>query len=160
MSTTSPLPGDSAGGAAGPGTSGRLVGIDPRGPRFAAAVSTVVLAVTFLLASPILLAIQTVAFALGAFAGPRRQPYGIVYRRFVQPQLGPPEFLEDPAPPRFAQLCGVLFGTVGLIGFSLGITWLALAAIGLALAAAFLNAVFDFCVGCEIYVRAQRLRRA
>ena len=134
-------------------------GIDPRGPRFGAAITTVVLSVALVLASPVVLAVQAVVFAIGAFAGPSRQPYGLLFKHLVRPRLAAPEYLEDPAAPRFAQLCGLAFSTIGLVGFALGAQWLALAAIGLALGAAFLNAAFDFCIGCEIYLRAQRLRR-
>ena len=136
----------------------RAAGIDPRGPRFGAAITTVVLSAALVLASPVLLALQAVAFAIGALAGPARQPYGILFKRFVRPHLNAPEYLEDPAAPRFAQACGLAFSLVGLLGFALDAQWLALGAIGFALAAAFLNAAFDFCIGCEIYLRAQRLR--
>lgn len=135
-------------------------GIDPRGPRFGAAITTVVLSAALVLASPVLLALQALVFGLGVVAGPARQPYGLVFKRLVRPRLAPPEHLEDPAAPRFAQACGLAFSAVGLLGFAVGAQWLALGAIALALAAAFLNATFDFCLGCEIYVRAQRLRRA
>lgn len=135
-------------------------GIDPRGPRFVAGVTTVVLSLALLLASPLVLALQGIVFAVGAIAGPARHPYAIGFRRFVRPRLGPPDHLEDPAAPRFAQACGVVFSVVGLLGFAVGATWLALGAISFALAAAFLNAAFNFCIGCEIYLRAQRLRRA
>jgi hypothetical protein len=136
-------------------------GIDPRGPRFAAVITSVVLAAALVLASPVLLAVQAVVFAIGAFSRrPERRPYGILFRVFVRPRLAAPDHLEDPASSRFAQLCGLVFTVVGLIGFALGAQWLALGAIGFALAAAFLNAAFDFCIGCEIYLRAQRLRRA
>jgi hypothetical protein len=134
--------------------------IDPRGPRFGAAITTGVLAAALVLASPVLLALQAVVFAIGAVAGPAKQPYGLFFKRFVRPRLAPPAHLEDPAAPRFAQICGLAFSVVGLLGFALGATWLALGAIAFALAAAFLNAAFDFCIGCEIYLRAQRLRRA
>lgn len=143
-----------------PSRSAIATGIDPRGPRFGAAVTTVVLSAALVLASPLLLALQAVVFALGALAGPARQPYGLLFKRFVRPRLGAPTHLEDPAAPRFAQVCGLAFSLVGLLGFALGATWLALGAIGFALAAAFLNAAFDFCIGCEIYLRGQRLRRA
>ena len=47
--------------------------IDPRGPRFGAAITTVVLAVILLTiptsVATVLLGIQTVVFALGAFVG-------------------------------------------------------------------------------------------
>ncbi|HEX6887833.1 MAG TPA: DUF4395 domain-containing protein [Candidatus Nanopelagicales bacterium] len=135
-------------------------GLDPRGPRFGAAITTIVLAAALVLASPVLLALQAVVFAIGAIAGPARQPYGLVFKHLVRPRLAPPTHLEDPAAPRFAQACGLAFSLVGLLGFAVGVQWLALGAIGFALAAAFLNAAFDFCIGCELYLRAQRLRRA
>ncbi|HYN55979.1 MAG TPA: DUF4395 domain-containing protein [Motilibacterales bacterium] len=136
-------------------------GIDPRGPRFAAVITTVVLSAALVLASPVLLALQAVVFAVGAVSRrPELRPYGIVFRYLVRPRLAAPEFLEDPASSRFAQGCGLAFSLVGLLGFALGAQWLALGAIGLALAAAFLNAAFDFCIGCEIYLRAQLLRHS
>lgn len=135
-------------------------GIDPRGPRFAAVITTIVLSAALVLASPVLLALQAVVFAVGAISRrPEYRPYGIVFRHLVRPRLAAPAFLEDPASSRFAQACGLAFSLVGLLGFALGAQWLALGAIGFALAAAFLNAAFDFCIGCEIYLRAQRLRR-
>jgi len=138
----------------------RPAGIDPRGPRFGAAITTAVLSVALVLASPVLLAVQAVVFAIGVVAGPARQPYGLLFKHLVRPRLAPPAHLEDPAAPRFAQACGLAFSAVGLLGFAIGAQWLALGAIAFALAAAFLNAAFDFCLGCEIYLRAQRLRRA
>jgi hypothetical protein len=138
----------------------RPTGLDPRGPRFGAAITTVVLAAALVLASPALLAVQAVVFAIGAIAGPARQPYGLAFKHLVRPRLAPPAHLEDPAAPRFAQACGLAFSLVGLLGFAIGAQWLALGAIAMALAAAFLNAAFDFCIGCELYLRAQRLRRA
>jgi hypothetical protein len=137
-----------------------VAGIDPRGPRFGAGVSSVVLAAALVLSSPALLLLQGLHFAIGVVAGPARQPYGAMFRSFVRPLLGRPDHLEDPAAPRFAQLCGLVFSAVGLLGFALGSHWLALGAIAMALAASFLNAAFGFCMGCEVYLRAQRMRRA
>ncbi len=153
-SSTSPQTAASTSAPAAP------AGIDPRGPRFGAAITTVVLSAALLLASPVLLAIQALVFAVGVIAGPARQPYGLLFKRVLRPRLSAPDHLEDPAAPRFAQACGLAFSLVGLLGFALGASWLALGAIALALAAAFLNAAFDFCLGCEIYLRAQRLRRS
>ena len=138
----------------------RAAGIDPRGVRFSAALTTVVLALALLLRSPWLLGLQAVVFAIGVLAGPARQPYALVFRSLVRPRLGAPTHLEDLAPPRFAQLCGLAFSLIGLLGFAVGAQWLALGAIAFALAAAFLNAAFEFCIGCELYLRVQRLRRA
>ncbi|MBP2705004.1 DUF4395 domain-containing protein [Microbispora sp. RL4-1S] len=129
--------------------------IDPRGPRFGAAITTLLLAAVLVTGSPWLLAVQTIVFSLGAF---HSSPYVAVYRRYVRPRLGPPRELEDPRPPRFAQGVGLVFATVGLIGFAAGITPLALGATAVALLAAFLNAAFGFCLGCEMYLMIRRLQ--
>ncbi|MEN3537455.1 DUF4395 domain-containing protein [Microbispora sp. ZYX-F-249] len=129
--------------------------IDPRGPRFGAAVTTLVLAAVLVTQNPWLLAAQAIVFALGATDA---SPYGLVFRRFVRPRLGPPAETEDAAPPRFAQAVGLGFAVVGLIGFAAGITPLALGATAAALLAAFLNAAFGFCLGCETYLLIRRLQ--
>ncbi|MCX5374491.1 DUF4395 domain-containing protein [Streptomyces sp. NBC_00015] len=131
--------------------------IDVRGPRFGAAVTTVVLAVVLISGNAWLLAWQTLAFALGAAGGVGRSPYGWVFRRVVRPRIGPPTEFEAPEPPRFAQAVGLLFAGVGLVGLTLGPDWLGLAATGAALAAAFLNAAFGYCLGCEMYLLVRRV---
>lgn len=131
--------------------------IDVRGPRFGAAVTTVVLAVVLITGSAWLLAWQTFAFALGAAGGVGRSPYGHVFRALVRPRLGPPTEFEAPEPPRFAQGIGLVFALVGLVGFTVGPGWLGLVATGAALAAAFLNAVFGYCLGCEMYLLVRRV---
>jgi hypothetical protein len=136
--------------------------IDPRGPRFGAAVTSVVLAIALLVPLPgALLAagLQWLVFAIGAFVGLQHQPWGVLFRRVVRPRLGPPEELEDPRAPRFAQLVGFGFVTVALIGGLLGWDGVYYLAIGAALLAALLNAVFDLCLGCELYVRIARFRK-
>jgi hypothetical protein len=130
--------------------------VDPRGQRFAAAVTTAVLAAVLLTQSVWLLALQTVVFAIGALAGVRRSPYALVFATVLRPRLGPPAHTEAPQPPRFAQAVGLVFALAGLAGFVLGLPVLGLAATGLALAAAFLNAAFGFCLGCEMYLLIRR----
>jgi len=130
--------------------------IDPRGQRFAAALTTVVLAAVLLTGSVWLLAAQTAVFAIGAFGGLQRSPYGVLFRRVVRPRLAPPSELESATPPRFAQGVGFAFGLLGTLALALGASTVGLIAVGLALAAAFLNAAFGFCLGCEIYLLARR----
>jgi len=130
--------------------------IDVRGPRFGAAVTTVVLAAVLVTGSVWPLVWQTLCFALGAVGGVGRSPYGLLFRRAVRPLLEPPVEFESPAPPRFAQGVGLLFAVVGLAGYSVGPEWLGIAATACALAAAFLNAVFGYCLGCEIYLLVRR----
>jgi hypothetical protein len=134
--------------------------IDPRGPRFAATLTTVLLAAVLLTApsatATALLAVQTVLFGLGAALGVRRTPYAWLFKRLVRPRLAAPTELEDERPPRFAQTVGLVFALVALAGFGAGLTGLGLVATGLALAAAFLNAAFGFCLGCELYPLVRR----
>jgi hypothetical protein len=130
--------------------------IDPRGQRFAAALTTAVLAVVLLTGSTWLLLAQAAVFAVGAAAGPARTPYAWLFRTLVRPRLGPPAHLEDAAPPRFAQMCGLAFAAVALLGVALGLPALTVVAVSAALAAAFLNVAFGLCLGCEIYLRARR----
>lgn len=130
--------------------------IDPRGPRFGAAITTVVLAIVLITGSMPLLAAQAAVFAVGAALGLRYAPYGLLYQRLVKPRLGPPSELEPEAPPRFAQGVGLVFALAGVAGYAAGITVLGVAATAAALAAAFLNAAFGFCLGCEMYLMIRR----
>jgi len=130
--------------------------IDPRGPRFGAAITTVVLIVVLATGWGWLLAAQAVVFALSAFSDLRLSPYGLIYRRLVRPRLAPPTELENPAPPVFAQFVGLGFTVVGSFAYLAGWDVFALIVTALALAAAFLNAAFDYCLGCEVYLLMHR----
>ncbi|WP_043263427.1 DUF4395 domain-containing protein [Streptomyces sp. CT34] len=130
--------------------------VDVRGPRFGAVLTSAVLAAVLISGSGWLLACQAVVFAVGAAAGVRRSPYGWLFRVAVQPRLSPPAAFEDAAPPRFAQTVGLFFAILGLAGYALGPQWLGPAATGCALAAAFLNAAFGYCLGCEVYLLLRR----
>ena len=134
--------------------------VDVRGPRFAAWVTTAVLAVVLLTANGWLLAAQAVVFAAGAFAGLRHAPYGVLFRVLVAPRLGPVREREPEAPPRFAQLVGFVFAAVGTLGYLLSAPLVGAIATGLALVAALLNAALGLCLGCELYLIAQRARAA
>lgn len=140
------------------------VGIDPRGPRFGAALTAVLLVVVLLLgtgtAATVVLALVAAGFALGVARGVGGTWQGAVYRRLVAPRLAPPTEREDPRPPRFAQLVGLVVTGAGLLvavlGAPLGVT----VGAAFALVAAFLNAAFGLCLGCELYLLALRLRSA
>jgi hypothetical protein len=132
--------------------------IDPRGARFGAVVSTIVLAVVLATSSTWLLVAQALIFATGAVLGLRYAPYGMIYRTLIRPRLGPPRELEPEPPPRFAQGVGAVFAVIGVIGYATGVTPLGMAATAAALAAAFLNAAFGYCLGCEMYLMIQRFR--
>jgi len=130
--------------------------IDPRGPRFGALITMVVFAVVLITSSLWLLAAQAVVFAVGAIAGLRYSPYGLLYRWLVRPRLGPPRELEAEAPPRFAQAVGLLISIIGIIGYATGLQPLGMAAAAAGLVAAVLNGVFGLCLGCEMYLIIRR----
>jgi hypothetical protein len=146
-----------------PSATPRPAGIDPRGPRFGAAITAVILAAVVALgtspAAQMLLGFAAALFLVGVVRGVAGSVQGIVFRRWVRPRLAPPAALEDPAPPRFAQLVGLV---VTLVGLALGLVvpGAVPVAAAVALVAAFLNAAFGFCLGCEMYLLGQRLRRA
>jgi len=147
MTTTAPAP------------TRELAGIDPRGPQLTAGITAVVLVVVLVLPSPwaaVLTGVQAVLFAIGASLGVQHTPHAWLFRNLVRPRLAPPEELEDPAPPRFAQGVGLAFTLVALVGFASGLTLLGQVAIGFALVAALLNAVFRLCLGCELYLLVKR----
>jgi hypothetical protein len=134
--------------------------IDPRGPQFAAALTAVVLVAVLLLPSPVnlvLLTGQAVLFGLGAVRGVQGTPHAWLFRTLVRPRLAPPTEWEAPQPPQFAQAVGLAFALVGLAAFLAGATVVGQVAVGAALVAALLNAVFAFCLGCEVYLIARRL---
>jgi hypothetical protein len=132
--------------------------VDPRGLRFAAGVTTVVLALTLVLNNPWPLVVQAVVFAISVVFGVQASPYGQLFKRLIRPRLGPPKELEDAAPPRFAQLVGLVFAVIGLIGYFAGVEVLGVVATGFALVAAFVNAAVGLCLGCEAYLLIQRIR--
>jgi Domain of unknown function (DUF4395) len=131
--------------------------VDPRGQRFSAALSALVLVAVLITGSAWLLGAQTVVFAVGAVLGLKYAPYGLIYRLLVRPRLGPPRELEDAAPPRFAQGVGAVISIIGVIGYAVGLAPLGMAAAAAALLAAFLNAAFGLCLGCEMYVLIRRV---
>ena len=132
--------------------------IDARGPRFSAALTTVVLAVALVTGSVWVATFQAVVFAIGAINGPQFTPYAFIYRTLIKPRLKSPLRTEDVRPPKFAQSIGLLFALVALVGSATGTPVVFTVAIAAALAAAFLNAAFDFCLGCQIYLLLARLR--
>lgn len=131
--------------------------VDVRGPRFAAWVTSGVLVLTLLvsafspLGAAVILGAQAVVFAIGAARGPRQHPYGLAFKTFVAPRLGPVTEREPVPPLKFAQLVGFVFAAIGVIGFAAAVPLVGLIATGFALVAAFLNAAFGICLGCQLY---------
>ena len=133
--------------------------IDARGPRFGASITTAVLATALATNNHWVIVAQAVVFAIGAFKGPQFTPYAFIYKNFVKPRLKGEAPTEDVRPPQFAQSVGLLFALVAIGGALSGINAIFTVAVAFALAAAFLNAAFNFCLGCEVYLLLLRARR-
>ncbi len=146
--------------ATGPATTA-AAGIDPRGPRVGAGLTAVLLIVTLLVPAPadlVLLTVIAALFALGAVRGAQGSLQGLLFRALVRPRLAPPTELEDPRPPKFAQLVGLIITGAGVLLGIAGVGAAVTVAASLALVAAFLNSVFGLCLGCELYLLGLRLR--
>ena len=133
--------------------------IDARGPRFAATITATVLAIALVTQNVWVLLAQGLVFLIGAVRGPQFTPYGLIFKNFVKPRLNKVAPTEDVRPPKFAQAVGFIFALVGVVGGFAGLDLVFTIATGFALAAAFLNAAFNFCLGCEIYLLLLRARK-
>jgi hypothetical protein len=131
--------------------------IDARGPRFGAVITTTVLAIALVTMNEWVLLAQALVFAIGAIRGPQFTPYGLIFKKFIKPRLSKEAPTEDVRPPKFAQSVGFIFALVGLVGAFSGADIVFTVAVGFALGAAFLNAAFNYCLGCEMYLLGLRL---
>lgn len=139
-------------------------GIDPRGPRVSAGITGLVVLVVVALglvglitAATVLLAAQAVVFLVAAIVGAARHPYGFVFKRLIRPRLAAPVELEDPAPPTFSQGVGFVVVGLGIVLQLLGVPYAVVVAAAAAFVVAFLNSVFGYCVGCQIYLLLARI---
>ena len=126
--------------------------IDARGPRWSALFTTVVLAIALVTSNIWVITFQAVVFAIGALRGPQFTPYAFIFKKLIKPRLKSEITFEDVRPPQFAQIVGLGFAIVAIIGSATGAGGVFTVAVGFALAAAFLNAAFNFCLGCQMYV--------
>ena len=132
--------------------------IDARGPRFGAVITTAVLATALATNNVWVLVAQAIVFAIGAIKGPQFTPYAFIYKTFVKPRLKGETPAEDVRPPQFAQSVGLLFALAAIGGTLFGVNAIFTVAVAFALGAAFLNAAFNFCLVCEIYLLLLRAR--
>jgi hypothetical protein len=136
------------------------VSIDARGPRWSAAITTVVLATALVTSNVWIIAFQAIVFAIGALRGPQFTPYALIFKSLIKPRLKSTATFEDVRPPKFAQAVGLGFALIAVIASVVGAGGLFTVAVAFALAAAFLNAAFNFCLGCQMYLLILRLRVA
>ena len=126
--------------------------IDARGPRFGATITTIVLAIALVTQNKWVIVAQGLVFLIGAVKGPQFTPYGLIFKNVIKPRLSGVAPTEDVRPPKFAQAVGFVFALVACIGAFAGVDLVFTIAVGAALAAAILNAAFNYCLGCEMYL--------
>ena len=136
------------------------VQIDARGPRWSAVITTIVLAIALVTSNLWVITFQAVVFAIGAIRGPQFTPYALIFKKLIKPRLKSEITFEDVRPPQFAQSVGLGFALVAVIASVVGAGGVFTVAVGFALAAAFLNAAFNFCLGCQVYLLLVRTRTA
>jgi hypothetical protein len=135
--------------------------VDPRGPRFGAAITSVLSLIAFYLSLTNQSLAYAILVALGVFftwslVSPSTHPYGWSFAKFIRPKLAAPKELEDPRPLRFAQQVGLAFALLGIIGGIFSAPLISVSAAFIFLAA-FLNAVFGLCLGCQLYLLIRRV---
>lgn len=143
--------------------------IDPRGPRFGAAITNVFSIVLLWLGldtsaaaqqfALIILSIVTALFLIGAIFGNNRHPYGLIFKKLVRPRLKAPKVLEDSRPPQFAQFVGLVVAGAGLALYFAQVPYGIAIAAGALLIATTLQAYFGYCLGCQIYLGLKRLAK-
>lgn len=134
------------------------VSIDARGPRFSAMLTTIVLGSALVTSNIWIVVAQGIIFTIGAFKGPQFTPYAFIFKTLIKARLKSEFVSEDVRPPQFAQSVGLVFALAAIAGAVTGLNLLFTIAVSFALAAAFLNAAFNFCLGCEIYLLLLRAR--
>jgi len=125
--------------------------IDPRGQRFGAGVSAVVLVLAFLVGLPWLAALVGLNLLLSAAFGTRLFLPGRAWplvRRTLR--LGPTE-PEHEYPPRFAQALGGTFLALATVAFILGVTPVGWVLAGAVAGLQALLAATGICIGCRLY---------
>ncbi|MGC4175537.1 DUF4395 domain-containing protein [Demequina sp.] len=141
-------------------TTAKDIQIDPRGYRFGASVTLLVSIVALVIganiAGTITMAILALLFLPGATIGPQATLQSWIFKRAIRPRLGAPTETESFRPPRFAQQMGLGFSVLAVIFGALDIALGFYIFTGFVVAASFLNSVFGFCLGCEIYLLAKR----
>ena len=139
--------------------------LDPRGPRFGAGISSILmLIVIYLSLDPAsegialsVMGFAVVMFTFGSVLGPARHPYSYLYKFTLRKFLKAPAYLEPATPVHFAQIIGLVITGLGLILGIFGIPYALPIAAAAAFMAAFVNAVFAYCIGCQMYLWFKRL---
>lgn len=137
--------------------------VDNRAVRFGAGITATVTALAFITAgtttSTLLLAFQTAVFAAVVVGGFRFSLYGSLFRVAIKPRLKSDPIPEDVAPARFAQTVGLICAGTALLASLSGSFLIAATFAGITFVASFLNSAFNFCLGCEIYALALKLKK-
>lgn len=135
--------------------------IDPRAPRFGAAITSVIALIGFADAFTsygqvtLVSAVALLVLFVWSVFFPASHPYKLLFG-LIRPRIGEPQELEDARPPRFAQQVGLFFAVSAAVGLLIGSQVVVAVALAFIFIAAFLNAFFNFCLGCQMYLLLKR----
>jgi hypothetical protein len=135
--------------------------IDPRAPRFGAAITSVIALIGFADAFTsygqvtLVTAIALLVLFVWSVFFPASHPYKFLFG-LIRPRIGEPQELEDARPPRFAQQVGLFFAVSATVGLLIDSQVVVAVALAFIFIAAFLNAFFNFCLGCQMYLLLKR----
>jgi hypothetical protein len=125
--------------------------VDPRGQRFGAGLSAVILAGAFLIDQPVIVAAVALAMFASAEFGTQYwllgKPWPAIRRVLRLGKVEP----EHEYPPRFAQALGVTFLTLGLLLLAARLALPGWLLIGAVIGLQTLLAATGFCLGCRLY---------
>jgi hypothetical protein len=126
--------------------------IDPRGPRFGAAFSVVLLAIAVAFDLPLLAALVGLALGVSAAFGTQYwilgRPWPWIRKTL---RLGPPAEPEAELGPRFAQAMGFVVLEVGAVLLAFSVRPLGWLVVLIVVALQTLLAVTGYCLGCRLY---------
>ena len=137
---------------------GQLQKIDETGLKTGTALTIVLLLISFVLDSWVLVALVAIAQLMGGLGLPVA-PYRLIYQHILKPSgiVKPRLIADNPAPHRFAMLVGAIFNAGAVIALLMSAPLLAWLLVAVVVVLANLNFWLNFCLGCWMYYRLNRL---
>ena len=119
----------------------------------AVAAGVLVMAVlTIVLDQPLITLVLAYGFIARVLAGPRLSPLAILVTRVIVPKFRLPYRPVAGPPKRFAATIGVVFSvTAAVLSLGFGLNGAAYIVLGGLIAAAGLESIFGYCLGCKVF---------
>ena len=132
--------------------------VDQSGLKVGQVITIITLLISFIISSPLLVALVAIAQLLGGINSPYA-PYRLIYQKLLKPAgiVKPNVIPDNPEPHQFAMLVGAIFNGVGAALIWLGIPVAGWVLVWVVIALANLNFWLNFCLGCWMYYQFHKL---